>query len=108
MNTTELSTRMLLQFEKPFWRWRGRARASLRSSQTFTWEDAEWARGGYAVFDPKFDPALRAWLARPAGRLVFAGEHTSVQWQGFMNGAIESGRRAAAEIRALSEAARRA
>ena len=56
------------------------------------------ARGGYAYFDPAFDPALRAWLARPFGRLFFAGEHTSVKWQGYMNGAVESGRRAAAEI----------
>ena len=56
------------------------------------------ARGGYAYFDPGFDPALRAWLARPVGRLFFAGEHTSIKWQGYMNGAVESGRRAAAEI----------
>jgi monoamine oxidase len=53
------------------------------------------------VFDPAFDPALRPWLARPAGLVVFAGEHTSDRWQGYMNGAVESGRRAAAEIRAL-------
>ena len=57
--------------------------------------------GGYAYFDPGFDPLCRAWLARPAGRIVFAGEHTSVRWQGYMNGAIESGLRAAAEADAL-------
>jgi monoamine oxidase len=44
---------------------------------------------------------LRAWLARPAGRVFFAGEHTSIRWQGYMNGAVESGRRAAAEIAAM-------
>ncbi|MEO8482562.1 MAG: FAD-dependent oxidoreductase [Acidobacteriota bacterium] len=43
-----------------------------------------------------------AGLARPAGRVLFAGEHTSVRWQGYMNGAVESGQRAAAEIAALS------
>ena len=67
-----------------------------------TWEDDPWARGGYAVFDPGFDPRLRAWLARPARRIVFAGEHTSDRWQGYMNGAVESGQRAAAEIRAMA------
>ena len=36
-----------------------------------------------------------------SGRIVFAGEHTSVKSQGYMNGAIESGLRAAAEISAL-------
>jgi monoamine oxidase len=65
------------------------------------WEDDAWARGGYAYFDPSFDPRLRSWLARPAGRVLFAGEHTSVRWQGYMSGAIESGRRVAAEVRAL-------
>jgi monoamine oxidase len=70
------------------------------------WEDDPWARGGYAVFGAGYDPRLREWLARPAGPLVFAGEHTSVRWPGYMNGAIESGKRAAAEIRALSRRSR--
>jgi monoamine oxidase len=65
------------------------------------WEQDPWARGGYAFFDPAFDPSLRAWLARPFGRVFFAGEHTSVKWQGYMNGAVESGRRAAAEVAAV-------
>jgi monoamine oxidase len=82
--------------------WLGRP-APLLAMQTVTWEDDPWARGGYAVFDPSFDPRLRSWLARPAGRVVFAGEHTSLRWQGYMSGAIESGKRAAAEVRALSE-----
>jgi monoamine oxidase len=66
-----------------------------------SWEDDPLARGGYAVFSPGFDPALRHWLRRPFGRVMFAGEHTSVASQGFMNGAVESGYRAAAEIAAL-------
>ncbi len=81
-------------------RWVGRPSALL-ASQAITWEDDPWSRGGYAYFDPSFDPLLRDWLARPAGRVLFAGEHTSVQNQGYMNGAVESGKRAVAEIRAL-------
>jgi monoamine oxidase len=65
---------------------------------TIDWDRDRWSKGGYAVFDPRFDPALRPWLARPAGRIVFAGEHTSTRWQGYMNGAVESGRRAALEV----------
>jgi monoamine oxidase len=34
---------------------------------------------------------------KPEGRMHFAGEHTSI-WSGWMNGALESGRRAATEI----------
>lgn len=75
---------------------------SLLASRTIVWENDPWSRGGYAYFDPAFDPRLRTWLARPAGRVMFAGEHTSLRWQGYMNGAIESGRRAAAEVRAVT------
>jgi len=82
--------------------WLGRP-ARLIASQTIVWDHDPWARGGYAYFDPGFDPLWRAWLARPAGRLVFAGEHTSVKYQGYMNGAIETGLRAAAEIAALRD-----
>jgi monoamine oxidase len=48
--------------------------------------------------DPGFDPAWRSLLGRRAGRIVFAGEHTSERWQGYMNGAVESGHRAAREL----------
>jgi monoamine oxidase len=82
-------------------RWLGRP-SPLRALWHTSWEDDPLARGGYAVFSPDFDPRLRAWLRRPAGRVVFAGEHTSVKWQGFMNGAVESGHRAAAEISAMN------
>ena len=61
-------------------------------------EKDPWARGGYAVFTAGFDPDLRAWLSRPHGRMVFAGEHTSIRWQGYMNGAVETGLRAVEEI----------
>ena len=81
--------------------WLGSSGAELRQSRQVVWETDPWARGGYAYFDPAFDPALRQWLARPFGRLFFAGEHTSFRWQGYMNGAVESGRRAAAEIEAV-------
>ena len=81
--------------------WLGSKNADLIASRQIVWEHDPWARGGYAFFDPAFDPALRAWLARPFGRLFFAGEHTSAKWQGYMNGAVESGRRAAAEIAAV-------
>ena len=81
--------------------WLGAKDADLVTSRHVVWENDPHARGGYAFFDPAFDPELRAWLARPAGRIFFAGEHTSIRWQGYMNGAVESGRRAAAEIAAM-------
>ena len=80
-------------------RWLGRP-APLIGSASVSWEHDPWARGGYAYFDPSFDPLCRDALARPAGRVMFAGEHTSQRWQGYMNGAVESGQRAAAEVAA--------
>ena len=49
-------------------------------------------------------PSLRYWLARPFGRVFFAGEHTSLRWQGYMNGAVETGLRAAEEVAAHDRA----
>src|SRR5262249_13067042 len=66
------------------------------------WDRDPWARGGYAVLDPTFDPAWRDWLVRPPGRVVFAREPASIRWQGYVNGAVESGQRAAEEVRALA------
>jgi monoamine oxidase len=82
-------------------RWLGRPATPL-AMRSITWEHDPWAKGGYAFFDPAFQPAWRDLLARPHGRVVFAGEHTSLRWQGYMNGAVESGQRAAAEIAVLA------
>ena len=76
--------------------------AELLQHQHVTWEHDSWAQGGYTFFDPAFDPVWRPSLARPHGRLLFAGEHTRIKWQGYMNGAVESGLRAAAEVWALA------
>ena len=81
-------------------RWIGEPSALL-AHHIVAWDEDPWAYGGYAFFDPTFAPVLRDWLPRPFGRITFAGEHTSTRWQGYMNGAVESGERAAAEIRAL-------
>src|SRR5262245_56135417 len=82
-------------------RWLGEPTRPI-ASQSVCWETDPWALGGYAYFDPAFDPRNREALALPAGRVVFAGEHTSFRWQGYINGAVESGQRAAAEVAALA------
>ncbi len=62
------------------------------------WDEESWSRGAYSV--------LRNADERPrdAGspRVVFAGEHTAAEWSGTMEGALRSGRRAAADV--LAEA----
>jgi monoamine oxidase len=72
--------------------------ARLVASKSVSWEDDPWARGAYAFFDPSCAPSARRLTALPHGRVYFAGEHTSTKWQGYMNGAVESGLRAAEEV----------
>lgn len=61
------------------------------------WDDEEWTRGAYAWFAPGQMKALLPHLATPEGRVHFAGDHTS-PWPGWMNGALQSGYRAAQEV----------
>jgi monoamine oxidase len=83
--------------------WLGRPTPAKLIGPPVCWEKEPWSRGGYAIVTPEFDPRLAAALASSHGRLVFAGEHTSRRWQGFMNGAVESGLRAANEIDVMEE-----
>lgn len=82
-------------------RWMGTADPPRLAAPAVSWEHDPWSRGGYAVFGPGFDPRLRPMLGASHGRVIFAGEHTSERWQGFMNGAVESGLRAARDVEAL-------
>jgi monoamine oxidase len=61
------------------------------------WHEDPWAGGGWGWSQPGdlewMFPAMRG----PEGRVHFAGEHTSL-WIAWMNGALESAERVAAEI----------
>ena len=69
-----------------------------RDFRSISWELDPYARGGYAVFGADFKPEWRSELSRSFGRIAMAGEHTSREWPGYMNGAVESGQRAARDI----------
>jgi monoamine oxidase len=71
--------------------WLGRPEPAHVAFKPIVWEREPWSRGGYAVFGPDFDPKWRPTLSQNHGRVFFAGEHASARWQGFMNGAVESG-----------------
>lgn len=66
-----------------------------------TWDDDPWTRGAYLADGTAALPADPAALARPCGPLVLAGEHTAGEWSGLMEGALRSGRRAAAQALAI-------
>jgi monoamine oxidase len=66
--------------------------------ETF-WAAEAWSRGcpvgiaGTGLYTA-YGPALRA----PVGRIHWAGTETSTYWNGYMDGAVRSGERAAAEV----------
>jgi monoamine oxidase len=63
------------------------------------WSAEPWTRGCYVGYTPPgvltdYGPAIRA----PIGRIHWAGAETSDYWNGYMDGAVRSGQRAAAEV----------
>ena len=69
----------------------------IESTATVAWPNEPYTRGSYAALAPGQVTAHWKTLFEPAGRLFFAGEHATAV-QGFMEGAVESGQRAAANI----------
>ncbi len=61
------------------------------------WHDDEFAGGAFALFDPGQQTLLHHHIIAPEGRIHFAGEHASLA-HAWIQGAIESGLRAAREI----------
>lgn len=67
------------------------------------WSEEEWTRGCYGAHFPtgvwtRYGPALSAAI----GRIHWAGAETATVWSGYMDGAVQSGERAAAEVLAAT------
>jgi monoamine oxidase len=69
--------------------------ATIIESTGHDWRNDAWARETWAVFKPGQITTHEHTLTQPEGRLIFAGSATASQWPGFIDGAIESGIRAA-------------
>lgn len=61
------------------------------------WPSAPFTLGSYACYRPG-QAAFSGTEGETEGRLHFCGEHTSVDFQGYMEGAVETGLRAADEV----------
>jgi monoamine oxidase len=68
------------------------------------WYGDPWARGAFALFEPEQQTRLQQHIVAPEGRIHFAGEHTSL-YHAWIQGALESGIRAAKEIHEIPGAA---
>jgi monoamine oxidase len=65
------------------------------------WTREQWTRGcPVAIAGPGVLTEYGPHIARPVGRIHWAGTETATYWHGYMDGAVRSGHRAAAEVRA--------
>lgn len=62
------------------------------------WPSNPFVRGSYSCPKPGQVTGFDGVAFEPVRRLYFAGEHTSTEYWGFMNGAAETGRRVAEKI----------
>ena len=81
-----------------FVRYFGSQAANPTGYVEMNWATEQWTRGCYGGFTP---PGVLTdygpWIRAPFGRIHWAGSETSDYWNGYMDGAVRSGQRAAAE-----------
>jgi monoamine oxidase len=57
----------------------------------FHWPTHPWSKGSYSCYRPGQWTSIAGSEGLPVGNLFFAGEHCSYDFQGYMNGAAQSG-----------------
>jgi monoamine oxidase len=62
------------------------------------WLSYPWTRGSYSYWKVGQYTDFAGIEGEREGNIFFAGEHTSIDYQGYLNGAVESGERAAQEV----------
>ena len=62
------------------------------------WTGYEWTRGSYSYWKVGQYTGFSGIEGRKEGNAHFCGEHTSIDFQGYLNGAVETGERAAGEV----------
>ena len=73
--------------------------ATPRSYRDFNWLEEPWSRGGpVGLMGPGTLTGLGPTLWSPAGPIHWAGTDTATEWNGYMEGAVQAGERAAAEM----------
>ena len=63
-----------------------------------SWPDYPWTRGSYSYWKVGQYTKFAGIERKQQGACHFAGEHTSIDFQGYLNGAVETGERAAGEV----------
>ncbi|MEQ1572513.1 MAG: FAD-dependent oxidoreductase, partial [Myxococcota bacterium] len=78
--------------------WPGCSAEQAGDALRAAWPQDPWALGSYSCYRPGQWTGIGGAEAEPVRTLFFAGEHTSAVFQGYMNGAAESGAAAAADV----------
>ena len=83
-----------------FYRMRPAARGKVEPKVYHSWYRDQFSAGDWALWAPGQVTAFAGAVSKPHGRIHFCGEHTAVSNRG-MEGAMESGERAAFEVLSL-------
>lgn len=62
------------------------------------WPGYKWTKGAYGYYAPGNYTRFVGYEGARQGNCHFCGEHTSIESQGYLNGAVETGQRCAKEI----------
>jgi monoamine oxidase len=81
-----------------------RIREVYEVGASYGWYGDRWARGAFALFAPEQQSELQSAIVAPEGRVLFAGEHCSL-YHAWIQGALESGIRAATQINQAGDVA---
>jgi monoamine oxidase len=84
----EVATRLMRGIERAY---PGATRAQNGEFHRFHWPTHPWTKGSYAGYKPGQWTTIAGAEGLPVGNLFFAGEHCSYDFQGYMNGAAQSG-----------------
>jgi monoamine oxidase len=63
----------------------------------YYWGEDQYSKGAYAIYTVNQSFDIKEMIAKPFKNIYFAGEHIA-DWQGFMEGAIETGELAAERV----------
>lgn len=84
----EAAVRLMRGIERAY---PGATRARNGKVSRFHWPTFPWTRGSYSCYKPGQWTTIAGSEGVPVGNLFFAGEHCSYDFQGYMNGAAQSG-----------------
>jgi monoamine oxidase len=70
---------------------------TAKNIRSYAWQRDRFTDGAYALYRPGQWFGIRPILQKPHLKILFAGEHLA-DWQGFMEGAIETGEAAAQNL----------